>query len=430
MTETTTSSNDLVEQDKKARGKRRPATKRDLKKSPGSTSHVRKEVPQIDRRPRIIISGQVLLPNRAQAKAIADSFHTFQFGDRIVEVDGSREKGLQFGPLTSDRLRRLFPNLTVWAHCTASGKRQQRLVDFGRLRQVEARGIWPELTPLVGVTPTPFLAPAGDVCERPSVDSAYDSDSQVYYVATLPIPEIVWPTRTPAAAALERLRELTRGRAEFLTPADESAWLAALVAPHARFAGKGHSPTFVFNDCAAGKMLVDVLSNVCIGRPMVVANLSNGAEWDEAIMAVGDACLPTALIANIDNPSALDRLNAVLTASEWTGYLPQHTGQVTVPLRTVWCAHGAVSGLPDSIAQRCLQIRLKEGGRATFNRRDLLKERARIITDVLTILRAYAIEGCRDMGLPPSPPFTGRSRYLRDLLVWLNMPDPVGTRRG
>ncbi len=423
--------NDHEEQRKKTGGNRRSATNRGLKKSPGSASRVRKKVSQIDRRPRIIISGQVLLPNRAQAKVMANRGGWFQFGDRIVGADESPEKVLRFGPVTSDHLRHLFPNLTVWAYRTASGKRQRRLVDFERVKHVEVRGVWPGVAPLIGVSASPFLTPSGRVggvkVPRECL-SAYDPEAQVYYVATFPVPNILEKPRKQALAALARMRKLTRGRVEFLTAADESAWLAALLTPHARFAYRHCSPVFVFDDHVPGKVLANVLSNVCIYRPMFVMNPSNSAEWRQAIMAVGNARLPTALIANIDDPSALDCLNAVLTATEWTDYLPQQTGQVTVPLRTVWCAQGRLSGLPVSMARRCLPIQLQEGGRARFHRRALLNERLQLIMDALTIMRAYVVARRPDMGLPAFPPFAGWSRVVRDPLVWLGLPDPVSAR--
>jgi hypothetical protein len=57
------------------------------------------------------------------------------------------------------------------------------------------------------------------------------------------------------------------------------------------------------------------------------------------------------------------------------------------------------------------------------------QHRSELLSDALTILRAYAVAGRPEVELPPFGSFEEWSRIVRGSLVWCGLPDPTSTRR-
>jgi hypothetical protein len=57
------------------------------------------------------------------------------------------------------------------------------------------------------------------------------------------------------------------------------------------------------------------------------------------------------------------------------------------------------------------------------------KERPKLASAVLTVLRAYFAAGCPDQHLSAWGSFEQWSRVVRGALVWAGMPDPIGGRK-
>jgi hypothetical protein len=62
----------------------------------------------------------------------------------------------------------------------------------------------------------------------------------------------------------------------------------------------------------------------------------------------------------------------------------------------------------------------------------LIRNRASLLVDVLTIIKAYALalEADTVHGMPvPLPSFEQWSKFVREPLIWLGLPDPVETQK-
>jgi len=114
-----------------------------------------------------------------------------------------------------------------------------------------------------------------------------------------------------------------------------------------------------------------------------------------------------------------------------------HLKTLSAPNDTTWIATGNRISLAPDMARRCLHLRLhctseKPHLRSGFRYPNLLEHvrqrRGELLSDALTILKAYAVAGMPDVGLAPWGSFEEWSRTIGGALVWCGLPDPSLTR--
>lgn len=294
---------------------------------------------------------------------------------------------------------------------------------------LERVGRW-RFPQLRGLAAAPFVRADGSICTR----SGYDAASGLLLAIPPDWPEpIAAPTRADALAALARLRHLIH-TFPWSTPADESVALAALLTPFVR-PGVEAAPMIGFSATAAGSgksMLADLVAILATGRP--AAAMSWGRDDAENEKRLTGALLAGDAVVTLDNievPLRGELLCTALTQSSVKLRPLGQTPQITVPSSALILGTGNGLTLAGDTTRRALVCQLDAGCErpelrefSNNPKHDALAGRTDLVNDALTIVRAGMAADFRR----PSPlgSFEAWSRRVRDALIWLGMPDPVG----
>jgi hypothetical protein len=303
---------------------------------------------------------------------------------------------------------------------------------------VEARGWWPSLRRLTGVSDVPVLRPDGTVWQS----EGYDRETGVLYLPTCEFPAVPdHPTRDDAWAAIEQLTEVVYDF-RFVSDAHRAAWISSLLTPLARPAYHGPTPLFMVdaNIRGAGKgLLTHAVGTIILGRPMPVsAYTQDDDEMRKRITAIAIAGDQLILLDNLDGKFGNPALDAALTGTQWNDRLLGRNAMVSLPLSTVWFATGNNVMVAADTIRRLVHIRLEvmdenPEDRSGFRHPDLLRwvgsERPRLVVAGLTVLAAYCRAGCPAQNLKPMGSFEGWSDLVRSALVWAGQADPCASRK-
>jgi hypothetical protein len=300
-----------------------------------------------------------------------------------------------------------------------------------------ARADWPGIRHLEAVVDYPVLRPDGTVLSRPG----YDPETGLFLEVLGNLPGIPdHPTRADAILARDQLLEVVSDF-PFERPVHQSAWLAGLFTPLARFAFAGPAPLFLAdaNVRAAGKgLLLDTISRIATGERFTVATYTS--DQDElrkritSIVLAGDRLV---LFDNLEGKFGDPVLDAALTAPTWKDRILGVNRMAEGPMYMTWFATGNNVAIAGDTARRICHIRLESPEerpeeRQDFRHPNLLAyvgdNRGRLLAAALTILRAYCAAGRPDQKLPAWGSFDGWSGLVRSAVFWVGMPDPGETR--
>jgi len=301
----------------------------------------------------------------------------------------------------------------------------------------DARGEWPGIRHLKGVSEVPVLRPDGSLCQTPG----YDEATGVLYEPSAdfpPIPEDV--SLDDADASVTELLDVV-GDFRFESDDHRSAWLAGLLTPLARFAFEGPTPLFLVdaNVRGAGKgLLVQTIGYISLGREMPVSSYAHDPdEMRKRITAIAIAGDRLVHMDNLEGIFGNDALDRALTATRWKDRILGKSQEVDLPLIPVWYGTGNNVAVAADTTRRIIHIRLdvldeKPEERTGFKHPQLLVwirlNRPRLLTSAMTILRAYCNAGMPQQNLSAFGSFEGWSRLVREALVWVGQPDPCATR--
>lgn len=302
---------------------------------------------------------------------------------------------------------------------------------------VEHHGVWPGIRALRAVSEAPFVRPDGTVCQQ----RGYDAATGVLYEPSIdfpPVPES--PGRDECVNAIRQLEEIF-GDFPLELPEHMSAAIAALLTPLVRHAFSGPAPLFLIdaNVPGAGKGLISsAIGGVVTGLPMPVSSYSHESdEMRKKVTSIAIAGDPLVLLDNLIGPFGNDTLDRLLTADTWKDRLLGTNDQIELPLTTVWYATGNNVQIQADTIRRVIHIRItvmeeRPEERSEFKHSDLLAwiadNRGRLLVAALTAVRGYYVAGRPQQGLKPMGSFLGWSSLVRELLVWLGLPDPCDTR--
>lgn len=336
-----------------------------------------------------------------------------------------RERMTRFVQFTQ-RIRRGDVVVEVLAHPT------QWLVGA-----VDARGEWPGIRTLAGVSDVPVLRPDGSLWQQ----AGYDEQTGVLYEPSAefpPVPEDV--TLDDASGALEQLLEIVH---DFRFEGDDhrAAWLAGMLTPSARFAFDGPSPLFLIdaNIRGAGKgLLAQTIGEVNLGREMPVSSYAHDPEeMRKKITSTALAGDRLVLLDNLEGTFGNDAIDRALTSTRWSDRILGKSQNVDLPLISVWYGTGNNVAVAADTTRRIIHVRLdvlseRPEERDGFRHPELItwikQHRPRLLVAALTILRAYCNAGRPRQGLAPFGSFEGWSKLVREAVVWVGMPDPCNTR--
>jgi Primase C terminal 2 (PriCT-2) len=302
-------------------------------------------------------------------------------------------------------------------------------------------GSWNTLRPLDAIARSPFLRDDFSICDVPG----YDKSSRALYVPSTtypPIPEN--PTRDDALAALARLRE-PFNEFPWKEAASESAFISHILAEAARLA-MDHCPMYVYDAPAFGtgkSTLQEMAARVAHGtEPAMRPWVTDEDEIRKSIYACLMAGDRSIWFDNVPDGIKVRSsvLEAFLTSSVWKDRKLGESVTSAIPNKTVLVASGNNVTIVGGLARRSLVVRLDAN---TENLRDrifriespkkyVMKHRAQLLVDALTIIKAYLLVRV-DLSTRPKAPITlpsfeEWSRLARDPLIWLGMADPVVTQ--
>ncbi len=377
--------------------------------------------------------------------ALAAREDIFQRGGMLVEVvrGGNPPAGIarpkdapRIGQIRTPRLRELLAASAEWI--TGGEEPERTHPPAWAVASVDARGQWPSIRRLEGVTEIPVLRADGSVLQRPG----YDPDTGLLFEPQHAFPEI--PSR-PGKADAERARDSLLDVVvdfPFAADAHRAAWVASVLTPIARYAYYGPAPMFLIdaNVRGCGKtLLTDAAGLIVCGRSMArMTAPRDDDEFRKRITALALAGEPTILIDNVSGMLGSPSLDAALTATSWSDRVLGRTEMVTLPLLATWYATGNNIIVVADTARRIDHIRLESSEetpeeRSGFHHADLLawvrENRPRLAAAAVTIVAGYCAAGRPDMRLTPWGSFEGWSALVRSAVVWAGMPDPASTRR-
>ncbi len=348
------------------------------------------------------------------------------------------EGGLRMTPLPQARLRELLTLAAVFIKDMGEDGLVPCHPPDWLVKAIDARGQWPRIRRLEGIVESPVLLADGSILQSPG----YDLRSGLYFCPGCRFPEVPdQPSREEALRGRDDLLEII---ADFPLKAPEhrAACLAAILTPAARYSFDGPCPLFAIdaNVRGSGKtLLADAIGVIYTGRRL--ARTSPPKDDEEARKKITSIALAGELLVLIDNVTGTlgcASLDAALTATTWSDRIlgkNQMTG--SIPLSTIWFATGNNMVFAADTSRRALHIRLESNEespeeRTGFQHADLLdwvrKERGRLASAAVTVLRAYLKAGQPDLGLKEWGSFEAWSRIVRHAVVWCDMADPAATR--
>ena len=382
----------------------------------------------------------------AAEKALVDAgVELYQRAGILVRVvrDGARRiRGVQralgaptIQPLPEARLMELMAETAEWTRFDKRTRDQVgALPAKWAVQALAARGQW-RVPYLDGVVETPVLRADGSLLDQPG----YDPQTGILFEPHgLKFPPVV--QRPSLDDARKALRELMEPFAEFphVSTTDMSAALAAVLTLLARPAILGPCPLFAIRGTAPGtgkSLQVDVIAVISTGR--VAARMAAPKDDDESrkrILAIGLEGVQVVLIDNVEKPLGSASLAAALTAEIWSDRLLGLSKTITVPLRAVWMCTGNNLTFKGDLGRRVVPCDLdaqrehpedRTGFKQPELRKYVLRERPRLVTAGLTILRAFPEAGRPKHGKPLKGSFEDWDRLIRAALIWVADEDPL-----
>jgi len=385
-------------------------------------------------------------------RRLATDAGTFQRSGALVRVVCQAEHSAE-----TDRVQRPAGALTIRPHTPASLRttvaKVANLMRFDArakawvstdakdclLQAILAAGEYPGIPVLRGVTTAPVLRLDGTILDVPG----YDAETGLVYAPGAEYPAIPErPTREQAQAALDALFDLVADF-PFKTEADRSAWLAAVLTIVVRESIPGPTPLFMIdaNSPGTGKTLLARLAAlIATGQaPATIAWTDDGAEIEKRLSTVlfdGDrALILDEVTTTLGGQGALQ---SVLTARRVAFRVLGKSEKVAGDWSAVVFATGNNVQVAGDMPRRVLPVRLQTDleqpeTRTGFRHPDLeehtRREHPRLLAAVLTIARAWHAAGKpRGAGLPGWGSFEDWTSAVRCPLVWLGLPDPIGSR--
>ena len=360
----------------------------------------------------------------------------------IVRPDG----GVRAVALSEPRLRELISASAKFVKFSNTDTGEEHWVrakvPVVTVKQVAARGQWPQLPPLEGIVSAPQFLLTGEILTA----AGYDRHSGLYLeggqFAAIP----ATPTAAEVGAARDALFEVIRDF-PFVSAAGQAGWLALVLTGVARYSIDGPTPLFAFdaNVRGSGKSLAaDAAHIILTGRRMARTVIAEGSDDNElrkritAILLAGEAMV---LLDNVSGKLGCSSLDALLTARTWQDRLLGISKLTTeLPATTIWVATGNNLILNGDTARRTLLARIESplehpelryvGEFAHPNLMDWCRaERGQLAAAAVVLLRAWHVAGRPDMGLPAWGSFEAWSVIVRNTLVWAGLADPGELRQ-
>lgn len=303
---------------------------------------------------------------------------------------------------------------------------------------LHTRGHW-RFPTIRGLSEVPTFRPDGTLIS----ESGYDEATGIYYQApagvVFSVPE--HPTMEDALSALRVLREPFQDFG-FGAPCFESAHIAALVTALIRPAITGSVPVFAFEASTQGTgktLLANLIGLLATGRDL--PRMPQPRDEDENCKRITVQIARGARLMLIDNLTRRfgdGTIGALITSPVWDDRVIGGSESGPWPNLTTWFVTGNNLAYHDDLIRRVIPVYLeavdeKPEERTNFRIRDVgafvCERRGELVSAALTLVRAFFAAGRPAQAISAYGSFEGWSRWVREPLVWLGLPDPCEARR-
>ena len=307
---------------------------------------------------------------------------------------------------------------------------------------VLARQTWPNFRGLSGVVTSPTMRRDGSILQDPG----YDRASELLYLPRGTYGRIAGnPSREDAVVARDRLLNVVD---DFpLSDLGSAGWLSLLFTLCARDLVDGPTPLFAIDAAVpgAGKGLLARITHL-IAYGVDIAHMSlppNDEEMRKQLTTTLLSGDPAVLLDNVGVPIGGDSLESLITAPLWkVRLLGKMEDSGAIAVRVVVIAAGNGLEFVGDMGRRTLRIRLDTQHESPEERDDykhadragedkllawVREHRAELAADVLTILRAWHVEG-RGGTVKRWGSFESWASTIAAAVEWVGLPDPTLAR--
>ena len=367
---------------------------------------------------------------------IASTNQYFQSGGVIVSVHRDpKTKQTVVRPLTQPGLAMLLSKRCIWFRFSRSSNSYE--VCDPPVRHITSlfdAEYYLHLKPLIGVARQPYLRSDGSLVTTPGYDDQSgiygDFDPKKYSC-------IDRPTKEDALHALEVLRGLLNEFA-FSNSCDETAALAGIVTATIR-PSLATAPMFHITapQVASGKSyLATVIANFAGATGTTAYSFpENDDECRKLLLA---AFLESPAVINFDNVTTdiqpYKSLCSAITEEFMTGRILGLSKTATVGTRTLLLSSGNNVNPIKDMARRTIVINLdpkiESPATRTFERdplHELSVHREYYVSQALILVRAWLVSKTLPIECKRVASFRQWSDWVRQALLWLDLPDPVSS---
>jgi hypothetical protein len=401
---------------------------------------------------KIVIGKDEYRVNDEACAALAQEADLYQRGGQLVAVVEQREEAPAEAairrPVGAPVVRPLTPagmreRLTRCAYFVQLKETKEGFVErsehppYWCTSAVFDRGAWPVPRLEAVVTHPAFLA-NGSLLSHPGFDPS--SGLYVFLEAGIEVAVPEHPTREDVARAVEALEDVIADF-PFQTPAHKAAWFAGLLTVLAWFGFEGPAPLFLIdgNVRGVGKgLLADVVALIVFGRRFsTMAYTNDREELRKRITALALEGERAVLLDNLAGAVGNDVFDNALTSSYWKDRILSTNKNYESPLHLSWFGTGNNVQLGADTSRRVCHIRMESPEerpelKANFRHKELRshvrRNRGKLLTAALTILRGWHVAGRPTHNLAPWGSFEGWSSVVREAVVFAGLPDPGLTR--
>lgn len=385
--------------------------------------------------------------------ALAALPNVFHRGWALVQIlrdpqETKDEEGIEREPnapriseMSKARTRGLVSHVCAFQRWKTTSTGESNLISCGvpddPVLELHCRGEWPGVKPLEGVAECPVLRPNGTILDTPG----YDRATGLFYEPNIVFPPIPFePSLDDATTAIATIYDVVQDF-PFVSPEHLSAWMALLFTPFARPTIDGCVPFGVLDKNAhrvGATFLADIIGEIYSGRPLPHMSKTNEEEMRKRLLSLAISGDPIVLLDNIegtlDSPTLAGTITSMTVQDRRLGV----NQIVAMPMRAMWLVTAANLVLSNELVGRALHVRLettleKPEHRTGFKYDPILphvhRERPKLASAVLTVLRGYFAAGCPNQSLTSWGSFEQWSRIVRGALVWAGMPDPIDGRK-
>ncbi len=346
------------------------------------------------------------------------------------------ENGAFLDPYNIDSLR---GDLDRSAHYTRTARSHIAVstITEAYVRDILARRRFPGFPSLRGVITAPCISPDGSLIDTPG----YHEESGLYYAPGSGLESIRVsdrPTKEEVKMSIALISEVIVDFC-FLDEASRANAFALIITPFVRPNIEGPVPLAIVSSPAQGtgkSLLADVTSILYTGTHYKGLMLESEAETQKRLTTALMKGRPIIVLDNLVGRVSSPSVARAVSESIWSSRLLGQNREVEIPVWVTWIGNGNNVGLSSEIVRRSYPIRLDAKMRRPHTRKGfrhpkllawVKKERTKIVSAILTLLKAYSVSLDRPpVDVPVMGLFGEWAELLGGILAFAEIPSFLG----